>query len=96
MFVRARTGHVLITILIALQIADVLSTQAALSRPGVFEANPLMAWCQIHLGAVWWLPKVGLAVLLVCTASRITMVWPYTALCVCYGLVVAGNVGLLW
>ena len=42
---------------VALQIADIATTNHMLANPAVFEANPFMAWSQGSLGALWWLPK---------------------------------------
>lgn len=33
--------------------------------PGASEANPLIAAAQAHLGSAWWLPKVGVALMLI-------------------------------
>ena len=49
----------LLALLSALQIADVLTTNAGL-RAGAWEGNPLMAWAQAALGPDWWLVKVAL------------------------------------
>jgi hypothetical protein len=46
---------------VTLQIADIASTNYALAIPGVWEANPLMAFAQAELGTVWWLPKLAAA-----------------------------------
>jgi len=48
----------LISAFVALQVADVLTTQHVLAAGG-FEANPLVAWTMDHCGA-WW-PLVKLA-----------------------------------
>jgi len=53
-------------ILVAAQIADVLTTSAVFAAfPGATEANPMMAAVQAHLGSAWWLPKMALACALV-------------------------------
>ena len=52
-------------VLVAAQIADALSTRAVFAAlPGASEANPLIAAAQAHLGSAWWLPKVGVALML--------------------------------
>jgi hypothetical protein len=48
----------LISAFVALQVADVLTTQHVLAAGG-FEANPLVAWAMDHCGT-WW-PLVKLA-----------------------------------
>ena len=53
-------------ILVAAQVADVLTTRAVLvAFPHANEANPFMAAAQDHLGSAWWLPKVAVASALV-------------------------------
>ena len=57
----------LLALLAILQIADVLSTNAALKRPGIRETKWLMARIQALLGGRWWLGKLAIAaVWLVC------------------------------
>jgi hypothetical protein len=50
---------VFLALFVALQIADILTTNSALKIPGVWELNPLMALSQTKLGAAWWLPKLA-------------------------------------
>ena len=53
----------LITLAVA-EIADILSTNAALaSTPGAVEGNPLMRLMMNHYGSWWWLGKALLAAL---------------------------------
>jgi Domain of unknown function (DUF5658) len=59
---------VLLILLVAFQIADVVTTNRALAASGVWEANPLIAFMQSQLGAAWWLPKVAV-VGVVCLAT---------------------------
>jgi len=47
--------------MIALQVADVVTTIGALDRPGVREANPVIRWLMDRLGRAWWAPKIALA-----------------------------------
>jgi Domain of unknown function (DUF5658) len=44
--------------LVVLQIADVISTNIALARPGAVETNPVVSLALAHLGVFWWLPKL--------------------------------------
>ena len=43
----------LLTVFIALQVADVVTTNYALAVPGNWEVNPLMEFAQTHLGSSW-------------------------------------------
>ena len=47
-----------VLVLVLLQIADVISTNIALARPGAAETNPLVILALAYLGAFWWLPKL--------------------------------------
>lgn len=57
------TAWILAALLVALQVPDILTTNAILARGGR-ELNPLMRLC-MRLGAAWslpwWLPKAVLA-----------------------------------
>jgi len=53
----SRVYWLTVALFVGLQIADVITTNHALTIPGIWEANPLMAWAQAELGAAWWLPK---------------------------------------
>lgn len=83
--------RVLLSLFIALQLADIASTNRALAFSGNHEANPLMASLQAHLGAAWWVPKAA-AMTLVCLAAPLTgRRWPMMFAVCFYLLVVAGN-----
>jgi len=49
----SRTYWILLILFVELQIADILTTNRALTIPGVWELNPLMAMSQAKLGAAW-------------------------------------------
>jgi hypothetical protein len=49
----SRTYWILLILLVELQIADILTTNQALTIPGVWELNPLMAMSQAKFGAAW-------------------------------------------
>jgi len=49
--------------LILAQIADITTTNLGLHRGVGWEANPLMALAQAHLGTPWWVPKLVLVAL---------------------------------
>jgi hypothetical protein len=74
-----------------LQIIDVITTNHALAIPGNWEANPLMALSQSHLGAVWWLPKVAAFAVAAIVASRIRRRWPMIFAVAYYEVIVSGN-----
>ena len=61
----------LISAFIALQVADVLTTQHVLAFGG-FEANPLGAWAMDHCGAWWPLAKLAPMALVAVVMMR----WP--------------------
>jgi len=77
-----------LTLIAALSLADVLSTNAALALPGVIELNPAMALLQHALGSFWWLPKLmALPFGLWCLASSPRR-WPAPTVAAAYALVV--------
>ena len=90
--VRESTGWlVLIGLFAALQLADIVTTNIGLAVPGNWEANPLMAFSQAHLGALWWLPKAA-GVLFVCLAARLLRRRWIIMFGVCFcAVVVSGN-----
>jgi hypothetical protein len=51
-----------VLLLVVLQIADVISTNIALARPGAVETNPVVILALAHLGEFWWLPKLMILV----------------------------------
>ena len=86
-----RAYRLLLLLFVALQVADIVSTNAALAVPGVREANPLMALSQAELGVAWWWPKAG-AVLLCCiAASRLRRSWPLVLVVAYYAIIVSVN-----
>lgn len=88
---REPVDRVLLILFVALQFADIASTNRALAASGNHEANPLMASLQIHLGAAWWAPKAA-AVILICLIAPLTRRrWPMVFAVCFYLLVVAGN-----
>jgi hypothetical protein len=72
----ARVYPALLVMFIGLQIADIASTNYALAIPGVWEMNPLMAFAQAELGALWWVPKLAVAGVLSAAAYRLQRRWP--------------------
>jgi Domain of unknown function (DUF5658) len=84
--------RLLLVLFAALQIADVLSTNHALTIPGAWEANPLMALSQARLGAAWWLPKMAVAGLVCFAAPLLRKRWPMIFLVSYYGVVVSINI----
>jgi hypothetical protein len=72
----SRTCWVLLIIFVGLQVADIASTNYALTIPGVREINPLMAFAQAKLGALWWLPKLVAAGVISRAAFSLQRRWP--------------------
>src|ERR1044071_1426919 len=62
---------ILIALFVSLQLADIVTTNIGLTLPGNWEANPLMAIAQTHLGVFWWIPKAAV-VFFVCFAAPFT------------------------
>jgi hypothetical protein len=75
-----RAKRLLLILFVELQFADILSTNHALARPGVWEANPLMALSQAKLGAAWWLPKIAAMALVAAMAPWSRRQWPIVAM----------------
>jgi len=75
-----RVKRLLLILFVELQFVDILSTNHALARPGVWEANPLMALSQAKLGAAWWLPKIAAMALVAAVAPWSRRQWPIVAM----------------
>jgi len=92
---RAVRGHtdwlVLFMLFGGLQLADIVTTNSALALPGNWEANPLMALSQAHLGAVWWAPKAAAALLICLLAPLTRRRWPMVFAVAYFCLIVSGN-----
>ena len=88
----ARANRLLLILFVELQLADIVSTNYALAVPGVWEANPLMAWAQANLGAVWWLPKLAVVAYLCVAATCMRRRWPMVFAVSVSGLAVLGNI----
>lgn len=88
--------HVRFLVLFSLlQLADVLTTNHALATGKAFEANPVMALAMVHLGAVWWLPKVVIVAFAILAVPRIRTRWPLNLVSGILMMMVAGNL-LYW
>ncbi len=85
--------YLAIALIALLQVADVVSTQAALSAPGVIEANPFMALAQAHLGGAWWVAKLVLLPAVIIVARKPSAV-PAAVVAGVFAVVVVNN--LLW
>jgi hypothetical protein len=88
---RLRAYRLLLAVFIGLQIADILTTNYALALPGVWEANPLMAWSQAKLGALWWLPKLAVVGYLCLAGTFMRRRWPMIFAVSASGAAVLGN-----
>ena len=91
----ACASRLLLLLFVELQLADIVSTNAALAVPGVWEANPLMALSQAELGTVWWLPKAAAVVLCSITAPLLRRSWPLVFAVAYYAMIVAANLAQL-
>ena len=85
----------LLIIFIALQVADVVTTNYALAVPGNWEVNPLMEFAQAHLGPSWWIPKIAAAGLAAAVVLRTRRPWPIACAVSYYVLIVSGNLTCL-
>ena len=85
----------LLIFFIALQVADVVTTNYALAVPGNWEVNPLMKFAQAHLGPSWWIPKIAAAGLAAVVVLHIRRPWPIASAVFYYLLIVSGNLACL-
>jgi hypothetical protein len=85
----------LLTLFIALQVADVVTTNYALAVPGNWEVNPLMEFAQTHLGPSWWIPKIAVAGLAAVVVLHIRRRWPVACAVSYYVLIVSSNLTCL-
>src|SRR5438876_4926216 len=92
---KTRAFWLVLLLFIALQIADVVTTNCALALPGHWEANPLMALSQTHLGDAWWLPKAAGVGFFCVMATLSRRRWPVIFAASYYFLVVFGNLAQL-
>jgi hypothetical protein len=88
----SRTYWLTLALFLALQIADIVTTNHALRIPGIWEANPLTAWAQAKLDAAWWLPKLAVAAYLCVAATFLRRRWPIVFAVSVSGLCVLGNI----
>jgi len=73
---RGGAHWLLLLLFIALEVADVVTTNHRLSLAGTWEANPIMAALQSELGSAWWLPKALALGWVAVAATRIRRRWP--------------------
>src|SRR5947207_6827812 len=85
----------LLILFIALQVADVVTTNHALAVPGNWEVNPLMEFAQAQLGPSWWIPKIVAAGLAAIVVLHIRRPWPIAFAVSYYILIVTGNLSCL-
>jgi Domain of unknown function (DUF5658) len=89
---KMRAGKVLFTVFAGLQFADIITTNSALAVRGNWEANPVMAFAQAHLGEAWWLPKLAILGLIFIAAPLTRRLWPMVFAVSYYTVIVCGNV----
>lgn len=81
----------LFAIVVALQAADVITTNYGLSQSGIWEANPFISLLMSHFGSFWWIPiKVSFVLYLLLILPRIKSVWPWIFVVGIY-VVIFGN-----
>ena len=85
----------LLFVFAALQLADVLTTNYALSGSGIWEANPLMRLLQRDLGGAWWLPKLAPVALAFVVVLRMRRSWPMVVVISYYAIIVCDNLRYL-
>jgi hypothetical protein len=90
-----RAIWVLLILFIALQVADVVTTNYALAMPGNWEVNPLMKFAQIHWGPSWWIAKLAAAGLAAGVVLHLGRLWPIACAVSYYVLIVSGNLACL-
>ena len=88
----SRIYWILLILFVELQIADILTTNHALTIPGVWELNPLMAISQAKFGAAWWVPKLTVVAYLCLAATFMRRRWPIIFAVSLSGLAVLGNI----
>ena len=91
----SRAHWILWLLFVGLQIADVVTTNYALTISGNWEANPIMQLFQTYLGDAWWLPKVGAVGLAAAVAPRTPRPWPILFVVSYYVIIVSGNLACL-
>jgi Domain of unknown function (DUF5658) len=86
------TKATLVLLVLLLECADVVTTNRALTHPGVWEGNPLMAWCMDCLGAFWWAPlKLGFVAYMLATLPLIRRTWPLALVAGLFAVLVVNN-----
>ena len=91
-----RPRLVTIALIVALQFADIITTDHALAAGKATEANPVMAWMMFTAGQFWWLfPKLGLIAIVLIFARRLRSNWPFAFVASYYGLILENNL-LSW
>ena len=93
--VLSRAHWILWILFIGLQIADVVTTNYALTAPGNWEANPIMRLSQAHLGAAWWMPKIVVVGFAAVLAKQMSQQWPILFAVSYYLVIVSGNLACL-
>ena len=91
----AQAHWILWVLFIGLQIADVVTTNSALTKPGNWEANPIMQLSQAYLGPAWWLPKVATVGFGAVAVPRALRPWAILFGVSYYMIVVSSNLALL-
>jgi len=82
----------LFAIVVALQAADVITTNHGLSQNGIWEANPFIALLMSYLGGFWWVPiKISFVIYLLIILPRIKSIWPQVFVIGIYIVIFSNN-----
>src|SRR5690242_1205128 len=88
----AFTRTALVLLVVALQYADIVTTNHGLTHTGVWEGNPLVEWCMSALGVFWWVPvKSGFVAYLLLTLPFIRQTWPLAVVAGIFLVLVVNN-----
>jgi Domain of unknown function (DUF5658) len=87
----ARVYWLFLIIFASLQIADVVTTNYALDKPGNWEANPIMQLSQAQFGVAWWTPKVAAVGFAAIVLPQLRRRWPMVFAVSYYAFLIIGN-----
>ena len=90
--VERRVYRLMFLLFAGLQVADVITTNFALGVRGIWEANPIVAFAQAHLGEAWWLPKLAVVGIVFLIAPMTKRLWPMAFAVSYYVVIVCDNI----
>ena len=80
-----------LTLFALLQVADIVTTDFALAKPGNWEANPAIHQFQLQFGSAWWIPKIAAVSLSALISLNLRARWPLKLVLTYYIVIVLGN-----